>query len=463
MATTQPLALTDFEPPAGLTLARRPGSGTSPRTGCRCAASHDGTILVATSERADDAALGDALERGARRTGHLRLGQTRGTSRTRAVQLFDEKVADDGRERALPTGTRSSRPASCSRGRRSLGLVILGRDRPWRAGSSGRVADRHRGCSPLVSLVFLAGTAFKFFVALRGAQFDVVERVTDAEVAALTDDELPVYTVLVPVFREANIVAQLVDNLGKIDYPVDKLEVLDPDRGGRHRHPRRHRRRRPAAALPHRHRSPKGAPADQAARLQRRTVLRHRRVPRDLRRRRHPGSRPAQEGARRVPSAAATRPSASRRRSTTSTPTRTCSPACSRSSTRYWFDYMLAGLDARRPADPAGRHLEPLPHRGAHRARRLGPVQRHRGRRPRHPRQRPRLPGRRRQLHDDGGGEHLDPELHPAAQSRWIKGYMQTTLVHARRPAAADPRDRASAVPELRAADRRDARRRSSA
>jgi cellulose synthase/poly-beta-1,6-N-acetylglucosamine synthase-like glycosyltransferase len=32
--------------------------------------------------------------------------------------------------------------------------------------------------------------------------------------------------VLVPVFKEANIVPQLVGNLGKIDYPADKLEVL---------------------------------------------------------------------------------------------------------------------------------------------------------------------------------------------------------------------------------------------
>ncbi|HWH26996.1 MAG TPA: glycosyltransferase [Pseudolysinimonas sp.] len=82
------------------------------------------------------------------------------------------------------------------------------------------------GAITFVSLVFLAGTLFKFFVAMLGAKFDVVERISNAEVAALQDYELPKYTVLVPVFRESNIVAQLVGNLGKIDYPVDKLEVL---------------------------------------------------------------------------------------------------------------------------------------------------------------------------------------------------------------------------------------------
>ena len=76
------------------------------------------------------------------------------------------------------------------------------------------------------SLVFLAGTAFKFFISLRGARFDLVERVSDGAVEALDDDALPRYTVLVPVFKEANIVAQLVKNLGGIDWPANRLEVF---------------------------------------------------------------------------------------------------------------------------------------------------------------------------------------------------------------------------------------------
>jgi cellulose synthase/poly-beta-1,6-N-acetylglucosamine synthase-like glycosyltransferase len=78
----------------------------------------------------------------------------------------------------------------------------------------------------IVSLAFLGSTVFKFLIAMRGAKYDIVERVTQAQVDALTDAELPTYTVLVPVFKEANIVPQLVGNLGKIDYPADKLEVL---------------------------------------------------------------------------------------------------------------------------------------------------------------------------------------------------------------------------------------------
>ncbi len=44
--------------------------------------------------------------------------------------------------------------------------------------------------------------------------------------AALRDVDLPVYTVLVPVYREANVVGDLVANLGALDYPPAKLQIL---------------------------------------------------------------------------------------------------------------------------------------------------------------------------------------------------------------------------------------------
>lgn len=78
----------------------------------------------------------------------------------------------------------------------------------------------------IASVVFLASTLFKFFIALRGSRYDLVARVRPEEIAQLRDEELPMYTVLVPVFREARIVGRLVENLGRLDYPTDKLEVI---------------------------------------------------------------------------------------------------------------------------------------------------------------------------------------------------------------------------------------------
>ncbi len=43
---------------------------------------------------------------------------------------------------------------------------------------------------------------------------------------ARPDAELPMYTVLVPVYREANIIHKLIDNLGALDWPKSRLEVI---------------------------------------------------------------------------------------------------------------------------------------------------------------------------------------------------------------------------------------------
>lgn len=82
------------------------------------------------------------------------------------------------------------------------------------------------GVIGVASVVFLASTLFKFFIALRGSRYDLVARVRKDEIDALHDNDLPVYTVLVPVFREARIVGRLVENLGRLDYPTSKLEVI---------------------------------------------------------------------------------------------------------------------------------------------------------------------------------------------------------------------------------------------
>jgi cellulose synthase/poly-beta-1,6-N-acetylglucosamine synthase-like glycosyltransferase len=86
--------------------------------------------------------------------------------------------------------------------------------------------------SAAASLTFLACVLFKFVVAMAGARRENDHGVTDTDVAALRDDELPTYTILVPVYKEANVVADLIANLSQLDYPAEKLEILlllEPD------------------------------------------------------------------------------------------------------------------------------------------------------------------------------------------------------------------------------------------
>lgn len=52
------------------------------------------------------------------------------------------------------------------------------------------------------------------------------EKVTTGELAVLADADLPSYTILVPLYRETEVLPQVVSSLGALDYPREKMEVL---------------------------------------------------------------------------------------------------------------------------------------------------------------------------------------------------------------------------------------------
>jgi len=181
----------------------------------------DGTVLVATA-RVPDVERREHIERTI--GGPVRFGvATSWDIRNLVLHVFHAEIADEAANELFRQNPELSARIVFSRGQKvgiaALVVVALVALIFW-------PAVVVISAITLISVVFFAGTLFKFLIAMRGAKFDVVERVTDAQVAALHDSELPVYTVLVPVFREANIVGQLVGNLGQIDWPAEKLEVL---------------------------------------------------------------------------------------------------------------------------------------------------------------------------------------------------------------------------------------------
>ena len=73
------------------------------------------------------------------------------------------------------------------------------------------------------NLAFLAAVTFKLVACLVGSGSG---RASPSPRAEREDRRLPRYTVLVPVYREANVIGELMGNLGALDYPAEKLEVL---------------------------------------------------------------------------------------------------------------------------------------------------------------------------------------------------------------------------------------------
>lgn len=82
----------------------------------------------------------------------------------------------------------------------------------------------------LCNLFYLATLAFKFELYLEGMRSQGTQRLLqqaiDADVAALRDADLPIYTILVPLYHEPrNVLAQLMVNLSALDYPKEKLDI----------------------------------------------------------------------------------------------------------------------------------------------------------------------------------------------------------------------------------------------
>ena len=79
--------------------------------------------------------------------------------------------------------------------------------------------------SALISSLYAALFLFRGVLTLIGSGRRVDLSVSPAEVAALQDADLPVFTVLVPMYRESEVLPILVASIRQMDYPRTKLDV----------------------------------------------------------------------------------------------------------------------------------------------------------------------------------------------------------------------------------------------
>lgn len=86
----------------------------------------------------------------------------------------------------------------------------------------------------VINVYFFLAILFKVVTTLLGLvrQHDahiVEERLREAGLSPyheVNEIDLPMYTILVPVFHESNVVEMVLDHLGKLDWPKSKLQVL---------------------------------------------------------------------------------------------------------------------------------------------------------------------------------------------------------------------------------------------
>ncbi len=77
----------------------------------------------------------------------------------------------------------------------------------------------------LATIFYVGFSVYKFYLVYRALAYNMELPVNPEELRSLTDRELPVYTLLVPVYREAEVLPELLSALSRLDYPTTKLDI----------------------------------------------------------------------------------------------------------------------------------------------------------------------------------------------------------------------------------------------
>jgi cellulose synthase/poly-beta-1,6-N-acetylglucosamine synthase-like glycosyltransferase len=86
--------------------------------------------------------------------------------------------------------------------------------------------DTVRSIVAIVTIVYVVCIAYRGYLFVRSSRSDVLEIVTDEEARAVPDESLPTYTVLIPAYREPEVISHLLTSIARMEYPVHRLEVL---------------------------------------------------------------------------------------------------------------------------------------------------------------------------------------------------------------------------------------------
>jgi glycosyltransferase XagB len=76
------------------------------------------------------------------------------------------------------------------------------------------------------TVFYLVHSAYKFTLVYLSLDRRVALHIPPEDLHAIADSDLPTYTILVPLYREAAVLGRLVQGLGRMDYPADKLDIM---------------------------------------------------------------------------------------------------------------------------------------------------------------------------------------------------------------------------------------------
>jgi len=76
-----------------------------------------------------------------------------------------------------------------------------------------------------IQMVYISLASYRLYLIYRGLQPGSVVTLSAEDIAALDERDLPLYTILVPLYGESEVLPTLVKGIGSLDYPKAKLDV----------------------------------------------------------------------------------------------------------------------------------------------------------------------------------------------------------------------------------------------
>ncbi|MBV8086831.1 MAG: glycosyltransferase [Chloroflexi bacterium] len=180
----------------------------------------DGAIVVAAPDPLDDRELREAAAELGR---PLRQVIVTAPAFDAALDLaYRDAFHDHSAEDLLARSPEESARWVLSRGQRAFFLVAIA---GLAAGFAMRPVQTGVALIGASTVFYLAFAVYKFYLAYRAITHTLEVR-TDADALAQIDDrELPVYTILIPLYHETEVLSLLVRAIDRIDYPKAKLDV----------------------------------------------------------------------------------------------------------------------------------------------------------------------------------------------------------------------------------------------
>jgi glycosyltransferase XagB len=76
-----------------------------------------------------------------------------------------------------------------------------------------------------LSLLYFIDLLFNLFLIIRSFQKSKEVEITNNDIKKIKDEDLPVYTIFCPLYKEWQVIPQFTQAISKIDWPKDKLDV----------------------------------------------------------------------------------------------------------------------------------------------------------------------------------------------------------------------------------------------